>query len=127
MLESFGNLVSTIDGFVWGPFVLIPLLLAVGVILTVGLRFLPWRELSHAFATMWRGRRHHPGHKGELTPFRALMTSLAATIGTGNIVGVPVRLRAQRRKACRRAIKPWNGQKTAEQGHDGNPRRIAEA
>jgi AGCS family alanine or glycine:cation symporter len=88
MLESFAALVSEIDGIVWGPYVLIPLLLAVGMILTIGLRFMPWRELPHAFATMWRGRRHHPGHKGELTPFRALMTSLAATIGTGNIVGV---------------------------------------
>ncbi|MDR3213200.1 MAG: sodium:alanine symporter family protein [Azoarcus sp.] len=88
MLKSFGELVGDIDGIVWGPFVLIPLLLIVGVVLTVGLRFLPWRELPHAFATMWRGRRHHPDHEGELTPFRALMTSLAATIGTGNIVGV---------------------------------------
>ncbi|MDR2092420.1 MAG: sodium:alanine symporter family protein [Azoarcus sp.] len=88
MLESFARLVSDIDGVVWGPYVLIPLLLIVGVVLTVGLRFMPWRELPHAFATMWRGRRHHPDHEGELTPFRALMTSLAATIGTGNIVGV---------------------------------------
>ncbi|MDR1462109.1 MAG: amino acid carrier protein [Azoarcus sp.] len=88
MLESFAGLVSVVDGIVWGPYVLIPLLLAVGVILTIGLRFMPWRELPHAFATMWRGRHHHPGHEGELTPFRALMTSLAATIGTGNIVGV---------------------------------------
>lgn len=88
MLESFADLISTIDGIVWGPFVLIPLLLIVGMVLTAGLRFLPWRELPHAFATMWKGRRHHPDHQGELTPFRALMTSLAATIGTGNIVGV---------------------------------------
>lgn len=88
MLESFADLISTIDGIVWGPFVLIPLLLIVGMVLTAGLRFMPWRELPHAFATMWKGRRRHPDHQGELTPFRALMTSLAATIGTGNIVGV---------------------------------------
>ncbi|MDR2261507.1 MAG: sodium:alanine symporter family protein [Azoarcus sp.] len=87
-LKPFGDLVATVDGIVWGPFVLIPLLLAVGVFLTIGLRFLPWRQLPHAFVTMWQGRRHHPGHEGELTPFRALMTSLAGTIGTGNIVGV---------------------------------------
>ncbi|MDR0701392.1 MAG: sodium:alanine symporter family protein [Azoarcus sp.] len=88
MLESFAKLVGDIDSVVWGPYVLIPLLLVVGVALTIGLRFMPWRELPHAFATMWRGRRGHPGHEGELTPFRALMTSLAGTIGTGNIVGV---------------------------------------
>jgi AGCS family alanine or glycine:cation symporter len=64
------------------------LLLIVGVVMTVGLRFMSWRQIPHAFAVMWRGRRGDPEHKGELTPFRALMTSLAATVGTGNIVGV---------------------------------------
>jgi AGCS family alanine or glycine:cation symporter len=88
MLESFGSFVGTLDGIVWGPYVLIPLLLIVGVVMTVGLRFMSWRKIPHAFATMWRGRHSDPEHKGELTPFRALMTSLAATVGTGNIVGV---------------------------------------
>ena len=37
---------------------------------------------------MWHGRKHGEGAEGELTPFNALMTSLAATVGTGNIVGV---------------------------------------
>jgi AGCS family alanine or glycine:cation symporter len=37
---------------------------------------------------MWKGRQHYPEHKGELTPFHALMTLLVATVGTGNIVGV---------------------------------------
>jgi len=88
MLDALGQWVDTLDGLVWGPYVLIPLLFIVGIVLTIGLRFMPWREMPHAFAVMWRGRRHTPGHEGELTPFRALMTSLAATIGTGNIVGV---------------------------------------
>jgi AGCS family alanine or glycine:cation symporter len=68
--------------------VLIPLLLIVGIVMTIGLRFMSWRKIPHAFAVMWRGRHHDPEHKGELSPFRALMTSLAATVGTGNIVGV---------------------------------------
>lgn len=88
MLETLIKLIDTLSSLVWGPYVLIPLLLIVGVVLTVGLRFMPWRKLPHAFVVMWRGRHRKPGHEGELTPFRALMTSLAATIGTGNIVGV---------------------------------------
>lgn len=88
LLEALDKLVKTLDGLVWGPYVLIPLLFIAGVVLTVGLKFMPWREMPHAFAVMWKGRRHVPGHEGELTPFRALMTSLAATIGVGNIVGV---------------------------------------
>jgi AGCS family alanine or glycine:cation symporter len=88
MLETLNSFVDTLDGWVWGPYVLIPLLLAVGIVLTIGLKFMPWRQIPHAFVTMWKGRHQKPGHEGELTPFRALMTSLAATIGTGNIVGV---------------------------------------
>lgn len=88
VLENISSIVDTLGGLVWGPYVLIPLLLITGVVLTIGLKFMPWREMPHAFVTLWRGLRHKPGHEGELTPFRALMTSLAATIGTGNIVGV---------------------------------------
>lgn len=87
-MQPLSNFIDLLDGIVWGPYVLIPLLLTVGVFLTIGLRFQPWRRLPHAFAVMWKGRHHHPDHEGELSPFRALMTSLAATIGTGNIVGV---------------------------------------
>ncbi|SBV91239.1 Sodium/alanine symporter AgcS [uncultured delta proteobacterium] len=86
-MEAFANLVNTLVDFVWGPFLLIPLLLGVGVYLMLGLRFMPVRSLFHAFGHMWRGRRHG-GDEGELSPFNALMTSMAATVGTGNIVGV---------------------------------------
>ncbi|MDR3221726.1 MAG: sodium:alanine symporter family protein [Candidatus Accumulibacter sp.] len=87
-LAALNTLLGDIGGVVWGPFVLIPLLLGVGVVLMVGLRFMPLCQMGHAFVVMWRGRKRHPDHEGELTPFRALMTSLAATVGTGNIVGV---------------------------------------
>jgi AGCS family alanine or glycine:cation symporter len=89
-MENTDALLKWIDDLVavvWGP-VLIPLLLAVGIYLTIGLRFMPWRRLPHGFAAMWRGRKHDAAHSGEISPFRALMTSLAATVGTGNIVGV---------------------------------------
>lgn len=74
--------------FVWGPFLLIPLLLLAGAYLMARLNFLPFRRLGLAFVLMWQGRRHGEGHQGELSPFNALMTSMAATVGTGNIVGV---------------------------------------
>ncbi|MDL2272102.1 alanine:cation symporter family protein, partial [Desulfovibrio sp. OttesenSCG-928-I05] len=80
--------INTLVGIVWGPYVLIPLLLGTGAYLMIGLRFIPITALGHAFAHMWRGRRHGEGAGGELSPFNALMTSMAATVGTGNIVGV---------------------------------------
>ena len=77
-----------IGGIVWGPFLLLPLLVGTGAYLMIGLGFMPLRHLGPAFAHMWRGRRHDDEHEGELSPFNALMTSMAATVGTGNIVGV---------------------------------------
>lgn len=85
VLQSF---LDTIGGIVWGPFVLLPLLVGTGAYLMFGLGFMPLRQLGPAFVHMWRGRRHDAEHEGELSPFNALMTSMAATVGTGNIVGV---------------------------------------
>ncbi|MDR1921040.1 MAG: alanine:cation symporter family protein, partial [Candidatus Adiutrix sp.] len=87
-LDKLSDFVGHLGGIVWGPYVLIPLLLGTGIIMMVGLRFMPFAKLGAAFAVMWHGRRHDPEHKGELSPFNALMTSMAATVGTGNIVGV---------------------------------------
>ena len=77
--------VEWLSGIVWGVPMLV-LLLGVGIYLTIGLRFLTLRDLPFAFGMLWRGRAAEG--KGEITPFNALMTALAATIGTGNIAGV---------------------------------------
>lgn len=87
-MEAFHNLISDLSGFVWGPYLLLPLLLGAGAYFMIGLRFMPLRCLGMAFAFMWKGRKHDASHEGELSPFNALMTSMAATVGTGNIVGV---------------------------------------
>ena len=51
-----------------------------------GIRFLTILKITFGFRLLWAGRI--PGGQGEISPFNALMTSLAATIGTGNIAGV---------------------------------------
>ncbi len=84
MIESILNQISS---FVWGPIMLV-LLFGVGLYLTVGLRFLPWRRIPNAFLLLWRGRKTDASAKGDITPFQALMTALSATVGTGNIAGV---------------------------------------
>ena len=79
-----------LNSFLWGPIMLI-MLLGVGLYLMVRHRFLPLRKLPMGFALMWHGRKpqsQHGSDDGELSPFNALMTALAATVGTGNIVGV---------------------------------------
>ncbi len=81
-------IISKLSGFIWGEFVLIPLLALVGIYLTIGLKAMPWRELPAAIKLLWQGRMAKSGDKGDITPFQALMTALSATIGTGNIAGV---------------------------------------
>ncbi|MGK2922005.1 MAG: alanine/glycine:cation symporter family protein [Methyloceanibacter sp.] len=84
-MESVTKAVEWLSGIVWGVPMLV-LLLGVGLYLTFGLRLRTLRDLPLAFWMLWRGRVAEG--KGEITPFNALMTALAATIGTGNIAGV---------------------------------------
>jgi alanine or glycine:cation symporter, AGCS family len=85
-LEKIESALNTLVEFIWGEFVLIPLLSLVGVYLTIGLRAVPWRKLPYAATLLWQ-RSPSDAH-GEISPFQALMTALSATIGTGNIAGV---------------------------------------
>lgn len=77
---------GAINGVVWGAPMLI-LLALTGLFLTLGLK---GRTLSHiplAFKTLWSGRSGDKS-KGDISGFNALMTSMSATVGTGNIAGV---------------------------------------
>ena len=73
--------------------VTLPALLGTGVFLTLRTRFLPWRNLFPALGLLARRESRSAGKSG-ISPFPALMTALAATIGTGNIVGVATALTA---------------------------------
>lgn len=81
------------SGLVWGPFVLIPLLVGTGLYLTVRLRGLQFRQLGPALRIALI-ERHEPGAEGDISHFQALMTALAATVGTGNIAGVATAIAA---------------------------------
>ena len=85
-MESIQQHVADINGILWGPPMLL-LILGVGIYLTVGLRFITWRKFTYAVGQLFRGRRATEG-EGQVSPFNALMTSLSATVGTGNIAGV---------------------------------------
>ena len=80
-----GALITTVNEWAWGPVMLV-LLLGTGAYLSLGLRFMTVRRIPAALRLLLRGRRGVGG--GDISPFSALMTSLSATIGTGNIAGV---------------------------------------
>ena len=83
-LDSLTALVGRVNDWVWGV-PLIASILAVGILLTVMLRFRHIANLRHAFESIFKGEQ---GSRGEVSAFGALCTALSATIGTGNIVGV---------------------------------------
>ena len=87
-MEKVNEIVGLIDTFVWGPVMLV-LLVGTGIFLTIRLRFLPWRNLGYALhSVLSKEARTTKRGTGDVSPFSALMTALAATIGTGNIIGV---------------------------------------
>ena len=86
-------MIQTISQAVWGPGT-VALLLGTGIFLTVRTRFLAWRNLGWALsAALGKGARG-TGQPGDISPLSALLTMLATTIGTGNIVGVATALTA---------------------------------
>lgn len=74
---------------IWWPVVIL-LLAGTGIYLSFQTGFIQIRRLGLAFKLMFRGRdkEEMEGRTGDITPFQALMTALAATVGNGNIAGV---------------------------------------
>jgi AGCS family alanine or glycine:cation symporter len=86
---NFSDIISAVNNFVWGP-VMLALLMGTGMFLTVRLKFKPWLNLGYALKSVFvkQDKTHKDDSSGDISPFQSLMTALAATIGTGNIVGV---------------------------------------
>jgi AGCS family alanine or glycine:cation symporter len=83
MIETLHGAVTWLNGFLWGPPMLV-LLFGTHLFLTVRLKFIQrylWQAIKLSFS-------NDRGSAGDVSQFGALMTALAATIGTGNIVGV---------------------------------------
>jgi AGCS family alanine or glycine:cation symporter len=89
---TFQELLASASDIVWGPPMLV-LLVGTGIYLTVllgGLQFTAlWPSLRLALVV-----REEKGAKGDITHYQALMTALAATVGTGNIAGVATAIAA---------------------------------
>ncbi|MBF0494944.1 MAG: sodium:alanine symporter family protein, partial [Candidatus Omnitrophica bacterium] len=82
-MHNIEHMLSTISDFLWGPPLLI-LLFGTHIFLTIRLKFMQ-RFIGRAIKLSF-DKSHHG--EGDISHFGALMTALAATIGTGNIVGV---------------------------------------
>ena len=86
-METLNTLVNSLNGLVWGPPMLV-LVLGTGLFLMLRLKFMPLAKIGAGFSLRWQGRKKDDAESGEISQFQALMTCLAATVGTGNIAGV---------------------------------------
>ena len=93
-MEAFVSKIETINnavnGFAWGPLMLL-LLVGTGIYLTVRVK---WLQVSHfgrimknTVGTLFR-KQSEKDHGANISPFQAVSTALAGTVGTGNIAGV---------------------------------------
>ena len=88
MVQTITNINSAINGVVWGLPMMI-LILGVGVYLSVRTRFIQFRHFGHIMKnTAGKAFEKTEKKEGAVSPFKAMCTALAASIGTGNIAGV---------------------------------------
>ncbi len=86
-LDRMLDITTQIADHIWWPAVIL-LLGGTGVYMTFLTRFIQVRRLGLAIRFMIHGRAKEEAAAGDITPFQALMTALAATVGNGNIAGV---------------------------------------
>lgn len=88
MLETFEKINSAVNGFVWGVPAMV-CIIGVGLLLSIQTRFIQFRKFGYTFkVTLGRIFHKKEASDGSITPFQAVCTALAATVGTGNIAGV---------------------------------------
>ena len=87
MVKQIEEFFGWLGGIVWGPYLLIPLLLGTGLYLTIRLGGVQFLRLGPALR-LGLIKRKDDDSEGDISQFQALTTALAATVGTGNIVGV---------------------------------------
>ena len=86
VMTEITHILNQVGGYVWGPILLV-LLVGTGLYLTIRMGALQFSMLPYALKLAF-SRKQDDKSPGDISQFQALMTALAATIGTGNIAGV---------------------------------------
>ncbi len=85
---TFADFIDVLNGIAWGPWMLL-LLVGTGIFLSARVGFIQFTRFGHAMKnTLGKIFQKQTAAGGEVTPFQAVTTALAATVGTGNIAGV---------------------------------------
>ncbi len=89
-MTAIMDFLTILDNFVWGPPMMV-ILVGTGIFLTIRLGFPQFLHSSYAWKLIFKGafkKDVSERGEGEITPFQALTSTLAATVGNGNIAGV---------------------------------------
>jgi len=89
-MTAIMDFLTILDDFVWGPPMMIALV-GTGIFLTIRLGFPQFKHTGYALKLIFKGalkKDDSAKEEGEITPFQALTSTLAATVGNGNIAGV---------------------------------------
>ena len=89
-MTAIMDFIGVLDNFVWGPPMMI-MLVGTGIFLTIRLGFPQFKHTGYALKLIFKGalkKDSSEKEEGEITPFQALTSTLAATVGNGNIAGV---------------------------------------
>ena len=88
MLNTIESINNAVNNFIWGVPAMV-CIIGVGLYLSIRTNFLQIRKFSYSIrVTLGRMFRKRDASDGTMTPFQAVCTALAATVGTGNIAGV---------------------------------------
>ena len=88
MLQTIENINSVLNNFIWGVPAMV-CIVGVGLLLSFSTKFIQIRKFGYALKnTIGRIFQKQEASSGAMTPFQAVCTALAATVGTGNIAGV---------------------------------------
>lgn len=88
MLQTIETINTAVNNFIWGVPAMV-CIIGVGLFLSLRMRFIQIRKFPYAIkTTIGRVFRKREASEGSMTPFQAVCTALAATVGTGNIAGV---------------------------------------
>ncbi len=87
-MEQFMKINTAVNGFVWGPVMLV-LLVGTGIYLSIAVGFIQFTKIGYWWKnTIGKIFKKSEAGDGEITPLQAVSTALASTVGTGNIAGV---------------------------------------
>ena len=86
-MEKLNEFLGSVSTFLWGIPLLV-LIVGTGIYLTVEFRHFTITLITCCFKASYFSKNHDKSAEGDISQFQALTTALAATVGTGNIVGV---------------------------------------